>query len=176
MKRVLHWFRRDLRITDNSALHHACSEADEIVPVYILSTWKRYHPWTGPNRQEFLCGCLESLAKNLGHLGGRLVLRSGSPAEQLIKLAQETGAQGIYFNQNYSPYDVEIERQLRQTANGAGIEIRAFKDTVMSAPHELLNQSGQPFRVFTPYARSWHQREKPDPLPKVRKMKTPEAI
>jgi deoxyribodipyrimidine photo-lyase len=176
MKRVLHWFRRDLRVTDNTALHHACGEADEIIPVYMLSTWKRNHQWTGPNRQEFLCGCLASLAKNLGDLGGRLVLRSGSPAEELFKLAQETGAQGIYFNQNYGPSDVEIERHLRQVANGAGIEIRVFKDTVILAPDELLNRSGQPFRVFTPYARAWHQHKKPDPLPKPGKMKTPGAI
>jgi deoxyribodipyrimidine photo-lyase len=176
MKRVLHWFRRDLRVTDNTALHHACSEAGEVIPVYILSTWKRNHRWTGPNRQEFLCGCLESLAKNLEQLGSRLVLRSGSPPEELIKLAQETNAQCIYFNQNYGPYDVEIERQLRQVANCAGIEIRAFKDTVMLAPDELLNRSGQPFRVFTPYARAWHQHKKPDPLPRFRKIKTPELI
>jgi len=172
MKRVLHWFRRDLRITDNSALHHACSEAGEIIPVYILSTWKRNHRWTGPNRQEFLCGCLESLAKNLEHLGGRLILRSGSPAKELMKLAEETGAQSVYFNENYCPYDVEIERQLRQAANGAGIQIRTFRDTMILAPNEVLNQSGKPFRVFTPYARAWHQHEKADPLPKVRKMKT----
>jgi deoxyribodipyrimidine photo-lyase len=176
MKRVLHWFRRDLRVSDNTALLYACREADEIIPVYILSTWKRNHRWTGPNRQEFLCGCLESLGKNLEHLGSRLILRSGSPAQELIKLAQETGAQGVYFNQNYGPYDVEIERQLRQGANGAGIGIQAFKDTVIMAPDELLNRNGQPFRVFTPYARVWHQHKKPDPLPKVRKMKTPGAI
>jgi len=28
MKRVLHWFRRDLRVTDSTALHHACGGAD----------------------------------------------------------------------------------------------------------------------------------------------------
>ena len=156
MKRVLHWFRRDLRVTDNTALSYACREADEIIPVYLLSTWKRHHQWTGPNRQEFLCGCLESLAKNLEHIGGRLILRSGLPNEQLIKLAQETGAKAIYLNQNYSPYDVEIEHQLRQVVNAAGIKIRSFKDTVILAPSEVLNQSDEPFRVFTPYARAWH--------------------
>jgi len=176
MKRVLHWFRRDLRVTDNTALSYACREADEIIPVYLLSTWKRNHRWTGPNRQEFLCGCLESLAKNLEHIGGRLILRSGLPNEQLIKLAQETGAKAIYLNQNYSPYDVEIEHQLRQVVNAAGIKIRSFKDTVILAPSEVLNQSDEPFRVFTPYARAWHRHGKPDPLPKVRIMKTPSSI
>ena len=173
MKRVLHWFRRDLRISDNTSLHYACNQSDEIIPVYILSTWRRNHRWTGPNRQAFLCGCLESLAQNLERIGGRLILRSGTPVKELIQLAQETGAKAIYFNQNYGPHDVEVEKQLRQAANGAGIETLAFKDTVILAPNEVLNQSGLPFRAFTPYAKTWHQRKKPEPLPKVEKMKTP---
>jgi len=93
--------------------------------------------------------------------------------KELIQLAQETGAKAIYFNQNYGPHDVEVEKQLRQAANGAGIETLAFKDTVILAPNEVLNQSGLPFRAFTPYAKTWHQRKKPEPLPKVEKMKTP---
>jgi deoxyribodipyrimidine photo-lyase len=83
MRRVIHWFRRDLRVTDNTALWHACDQADEVIPVYILSTWKKRHPWTGPNRQEFLCGCLESLSKNLEAIGGCLILRAGDPVQEL---------------------------------------------------------------------------------------------
>jgi deoxyribodipyrimidine photolyase len=30
MKRVLHWFGRDLRITDNTPLYYASKDADEI--------------------------------------------------------------------------------------------------------------------------------------------------
>ena len=65
MKRVIHWFRRDLRISDNTALYYASQQADEVIPVYILSTWKRTHSWTGPNRQAFLCGCLSSLNRQI---------------------------------------------------------------------------------------------------------------
>jgi deoxyribodipyrimidine photo-lyase len=176
MKRVIHWFRQDLRISDNTALHQACSQADEVIPCYVLSTWKRNHQWTGPNRQEFLCGCLESLAKNLEQIGGRLVLRSGAPVNELIDLARECSAGAIYFNQNYSPYEVEIENQLRQAAKGAGIDVHAFKDAVILSPGEVLNQSGQPFRVFTPYAKAWLQQRKPEPLAKVGRLKTPGGL
>ncbi|MEA3145828.1 MAG: deoxyribodipyrimidine photo-lyase, partial [Verrucomicrobiota bacterium] len=47
MKRVIHWFRRDLRITDNTALTHAGRQSEEVIPVYILSDWKNEHRWTG---------------------------------------------------------------------------------------------------------------------------------
>ena len=110
--RVTHWFRRDLRITDNTALWHASRAGDEVIPVYILSSWKNHHPWTGPNRQEFLCGCLQSLSKNLEAIGGRLILRAGDPVQELEKLAQETGAEAIYFNRGTDPYSVEVQRRL----------------------------------------------------------------
>ena len=35
-KRVIHWFRNDLRLLDNPALHEA-SASDEVMPIYILA-------------------------------------------------------------------------------------------------------------------------------------------
>ncbi|MFZ4779906.1 MAG: deoxyribodipyrimidine photo-lyase, partial [Terrimicrobiaceae bacterium] len=37
MNRVLHWFRRDLRLTDNTALSAASRQAESVIPVYVLS-------------------------------------------------------------------------------------------------------------------------------------------
>ena len=68
-RRVVHWFRRDLRITDNTALNAALSRSEEIIPVYIKSHWRRHHGWTGPGRQRFLCGSLAALEGNLKALG-----------------------------------------------------------------------------------------------------------
>ncbi|MBV8815182.1 MAG: hypothetical protein JO271_11900 [Verrucomicrobia bacterium] len=51
------------------------------------------------------------MAKNLEPISGRLVLRSGPPVNELIDLARARSAEAIYFNQNYSPYEVEIENQ-----------------------------------------------------------------
>ncbi|MFN5867846.1 MAG: deoxyribodipyrimidine photo-lyase, partial [Akkermansiaceae bacterium] len=84
MSSVIHWFRRDLRIADNSALYHA-SKAGGVIPVYILSDWKKNHAWTGSNRQKFLCGCLESLSKNLETLDSTLIIREGNAISVLKK-------------------------------------------------------------------------------------------
>jgi deoxyribodipyrimidine photo-lyase len=173
MKRIIHWFRRDLRIKDNKALYAACQEADEVIPVYILSSWKRNHPWTGSNRQEFLCGCLVSLTKNLEEIGGRLILRSGSPVQELLRLAEETQADAIYFNENYSPHDREVEEQIQKAASAKNVRVQLFKDTVLLAPNEVLTKSGRPFRVFTAYARAWHWQKKPAPAPTVDRIRTP---
>jgi deoxyribodipyrimidine photo-lyase len=176
MKRIIHWFRRDLRISDNKSLDAACRDGDEVIPVYILSSWKRHHPWTGANRQEFLCGCLASLAKNLEEIGGRLILRSGSPVKELLELAKETQADAIYFSENYAPYDREIEERIQKAALAKGIRVQLFKDTVIVAPGEVLSHSGQPFRIFTAYARAWHRHKKPEASSKVSRIATPRQL
>jgi deoxyribodipyrimidine photo-lyase len=83
---VIHWFRRDLRIADNPALLNAASTGLSVVPVYIRSVWNSRHAWTGARRQEFLCGSLGSLAKNLETVGGRLIIREGDAVDALRKL------------------------------------------------------------------------------------------
>ena len=35
--KTIHWFRQDLRLTDNPALHQASSN-DQVLPVYILDS------------------------------------------------------------------------------------------------------------------------------------------
>ena len=106
---VIHWFRRDLRLTDNTALHHATKAAGQVIPVYVLSDWKNSHGWTGSNRQQFLCGSLASLAKNLEALGSRLIVRCGKAVAELERLLRETQAGAIYFNRDYDPHGREVE-------------------------------------------------------------------
>src|SRR5258708_7870872 len=109
MSTALHWFRRDLRLTDNTALAAAVAVHDHLIPVYLVSTWKGQHRWTGAPRQEFLCGCLASLAANLQAKGGRLIVRSGAADKVLPALAREVGAEAIYFNRDPDPFGREME-------------------------------------------------------------------
>jgi len=176
MRRVIHWFRRDLRVTDNTALWHASNKGDEIIPVYILSRWKSHHPWTGPNRQEFLCGCLESLSENLEAVGGRLILRAGAPVQELEKLVRETHAAAIYFNRGTDSYSVKVQQQLEILSEKLQIEVFGYKDTTIFEPNEVLTKEGHPFRVFTPFAKEWHQQEKPSLSPKIRTLLTPSTV
>ncbi len=152
---VIHWFRRDLRLTDNTALHHAAQDSAQVVPVYVLSDWKKEHGWTGPNRQQFLCGCLESLSKNLEALDSRLILRCGQADAELENLIVETQAKAVYFNRDYDPYGRAMEKKVKAVCERLGIACHSFKDRVLHEAEEVLTGSGGPYRVFTPYSRNW---------------------
>jgi deoxyribodipyrimidine photo-lyase len=176
MATAIHWFRRDLRILDNTALCQAARVADVVVPAYVLSTWQGDHAWTGPKRQQFLCGCLESLDQNLRTLEGRLIVRSGPPLEALRALVEETGATAIFFNRDPDPHGKEVEQDLQRACESWGVECHGWHDVTLHRPDEVLTQGGDPYRVFTPYSRNWDSQEKPLPLPKPGALHTPPRL
>lgn len=176
MSTAIHWFRRDLRITDNTALAAAVAAHDHVVPVYIVSEWKTEHHWCGAPRQAFLCGCLESLAKNLEAKGGRLIIRCGRADEALEQLAKQTGAEAIYFNRDPDPFGRTMEQRVAKMAENLGIRVHAHKDIALHEREELLTGSGSPFKVFTPYARAWLKLDKPAPGRALSRISTPPHI
>ena len=171
--RVIHWFRRDLRLTDNTALLAAHRAASEVIPLYILSDWENTHTWTGAKRQQFLSECLESLANNLDYLGGKLIIRQGEAVEQLLKLAEESGAEAIYLNQDVDPFGQGIEAELKKKAP---IPVFSYQDSVLHGVAEVLKGDGSPYRVYTPFSKRWLPLPKTNPAGRIENIKTPDGI
>jgi deoxyribodipyrimidine photo-lyase len=176
MKRAIHWFRRDLRITDNTALAACTKEAEEVVPVYVVSDWQGRHRWTGPHRQEFLAQSLAALDRNVAALGGRLIIRRGDAVEELGRLAEETGAEAIFFNRDPDPFGRAVEERLAQRAAADRRTVRDFSDACLHERSEVLTGAGEPFRVFTPYAKAWAKLPQTPPSSKLRALRTPSDV
>ena len=174
--RVIHWFRRDLRLTDNSALHAATQAAGEVVTVYVVSNWKGRHAWTGPPRQAFLCGCLASLEKNVAAVGGQLIFRQGKAVAELERLIRETKAEAVFYNKDPDPFGQQVETELGQGAAKLGVKIHAFKDAVLHERAEVLTGADKPYRVFTPYRRNWETMPKAPVLPAVSRLNSPAGL
>lgn len=175
-KCVIHWFRRDLRIADNTALHAAARRGMPVVPVYIASDWRKNHAWTGAIRQQFLCGSLESLARNLETIGGILIFRRGDAIEELRKLIRETGASALHFNADPDPFGKAMENKVLGMCRELGVECEISHDVSLHGPTEVLTQASEPYKVYTPYSRNWLQREKPRPVSKPSDLATPREI
>jgi deoxyribodipyrimidine photo-lyase len=173
---VIHWFRRDLRIKDNTSLLMAAKMGRPVIPVYIASEWEKSHSWTGPNRQQFLIGCLESLAKNLTTITGRLIIRRGPAVRELKRLALETKAAAIFFNSDPDPFGKATEAEVRKMCAELGIECHAHLDASLHGPTEVLTQSELPYRVYTPFSRNWLGLEKHRPQGKPSALDTPSGI
>ena len=176
MSIAIHWFRRDLRLTDNTALNAALAAHAQVVPVYIASDWKGTHHWCGAARQGFLCGSLQSLHRNLEAKGGRLIVRGSRADLALERLARETGASAIYFNRDPDPFGRGMEQRIETMAKKAGIAVCSFKDAAAHERDEVLTGEGRPFRVFTPYARAWSKLSEPPVGKTVARIAVPDGV
>lgn len=176
MTTAIHWFRRDLRLTDNTALNRAAAAHDQVVPIYIPSTWKGRHHWCGAARQAFLSGCLQELDRNLRAKDSRLIVRSGDPVEVLETLAKEVKADAIYFNRDPDPHGRRTEEAVARMAERIGLAAHACKDHALHERDELLTGNGSPYRVFTPYARAWAKLEKAAPGRSLKRLDIPRSL
>ncbi|MBN8249541.1 MAG: deoxyribodipyrimidine photo-lyase, partial [Verrucomicrobia bacterium] len=167
MHTVLHWFRRDLRVSDNTALHEAATRGECVVPVFVWDDAILRAPDTGAARVAFLLRSLEALARNLEALGHRLIVRHGTPEVELVRLAREVSAAAVFTNRDYEPYAVSRDRKVASALYAAGIHFESFRDSVIREGRDLLTKAGEPYTVFTPYSRAWRALPVPPPVPRV---------
>jgi len=144
------WFRLDLRLSDNPALHAAAALGGAVIPLYIWSPDEE-RPWQpGGATKWWLHHSLEELAARLEKLGSPLVLRSGSSDQVLEDVARECGADAIYWNRRYEPHlarrDDSVERKLSGRWN-----VATFNSALLREPDTIATKQGTPFQVFTPY-------------------------
>ena len=168
MKIALHWFRCDLRLSDNTALHAAHAWADVVIPLFIFDPRILTAPDTGAPIVGFMLECLASLQKNIEASGGKLIFRHGNVEEQMRSLLRETGAQALFFNHDYEPAARRRDAAVEKLARSLGVEVRSFKDGVLCDPDEVLKPDGQPYRVFTAYSRAWRLQPQAGVLPAVK--------
>ena len=166
--RVVHWFRNDLRLHDNAALA-AAARSDELVALFVLdpTLLERHH--VSPPRRRFLAECLASLAANLAHHGSRLIVRVGEPRSEIARLLDETRADRLTFNRDYTPYARRRDAAVRAVAQGRGVVVDEHKDRVVFEHDEIRTRSGGGFVVFTPYRNAWLARYREAP-PKPRRV------
>jgi deoxyribodipyrimidine photo-lyase len=169
----IHWYRRDLRMADHKILRAASQACAAVCPVYVVATRRQPQAWTGPNRQQFLCDSLAALAADLPTIGGRLIVRHGAPVEVLRQLISETGAQAVYFQTDPDPHGHAVEMAVAGLCRELGVAVHAMHDVSLHAPEAVLTGAGNPYRVFTPYARNWLAAAKEAPVPTVGALHTP---
>ncbi|MCS7080405.1 MAG: DNA photolyase family protein [Chloracidobacterium sp.] len=174
-KRIIHWFRRDLRLDDNTALLAAYAATDAVVPVFIFDDAILRRPDTGANRVAFLLDSLRALDADLRARGGRLIIRRGRPEDELARLVVETGAVAVYFNQDVEPF--ALARDARVKARLAGLcAVEGFEDGGLTAPNAIKTKAGAPYTVFTPYKNAVLNQTIPRPRPAPAILKTPADI
>jgi deoxyribodipyrimidine photo-lyase len=147
MNPIIVWFRQDLRLADNPALHAAVQTGRPVVPLFILHEASDGRPWGAASRW-WLDKSLKALDADLRHRGSRLVLRQGDPAMIVPGLAEELGAE-VVWNRLYGP-----AATVRDTDLKAELGARSFNASLLVEPWTVKTGEGRPYGVFTPFWRA----------------------
>lgn len=157
------WIRRSLRTCDNTALVEASKQHEEVIPFYVVDDEYFENAELGYPRVRFWHDSLSELKELLQEEGNDLIVRKGKPVEQLERIIEETGADSVYFNRDYSPYSKKRDQKAEELCEDLEVEVESFKDIVMFEKEEILTNSGSPYKVYSYYRDKWFDRDKPRP-------------
>jgi deoxyribodipyrimidine photo-lyase len=159
---VIVWFRQDLRLADNPALDAAVASGRPVVPVFVLEDEAR-RPLGGAGRW-WLHQSLAQLQADLVLRGSRLVILRGEMVTVLSTLAQETGAQAVYWNRCYEPEARRADQQISSALEHAGVSGHVHKAALLREPGAVITAQGGPYQVFTPFYKTFLKGLDPGPL------------
>ena len=140
------WIRRDLRLTDNLALHSAL-EAGSVIPVFILDP---AFSTLSTRRNNFLYEGLHALDQELRNRNSYLVLRKGKPLEELRRLFEETHADTIFAEEDFTPLARERDALIARI-----LPLQLVHGQTVHHPKQVLKPDGRPYTVYTPYSKTW---------------------
>jgi deoxyribodipyrimidine photo-lyase len=168
---IIIWFRQDLRLSDNPALHEAYDAGHPIIPLYILDD-KNAEEWKmGAASRVWLHHALDALNKDLSE---HLVIEKGDATEIIPDLINKTGAQGIYWNRCYEPWRIKRDENIKSFIkdNMDDVEVKSFQGSLLWEPWTISTQGGTPYKVFTPfYKKGCLQSDDPrKPLPRPERL------
>jgi deoxyribodipyrimidine photo-lyase len=163
LRNSLVWFRRDLRVDDHAALHHALLSSHRVHAVFVFDTALLADLPPDDRRVQFIHACVHELDTRLRELGGYLIVKHGRAAQEIPRLAAELDAESVFVNRDYEPATIARDRAVADSLRAAGRSLQSFKDQVIFEQDEVLTQAGGPFSVFTPYKNAWLKRLQAEP-------------
>ena len=144
---AIHWFRQDLRLSDNPALDSA-AQYETLIPIYILDE---------VNSGEFKMGAAskwwlhQSLTKLNESLDGKLLVYQGNPHEILNKLIEEQEVSYVTWNRCYEPWRIDRDKEIKRNFEDNNVAVESFSASLLWEPWTISKDDGTPYRVFTPF-------------------------
>jgi deoxyribodipyrimidine photo-lyase len=149
-------FRRDLRLEDNTGLLTACEEFEQVIPVFCFDPRQAdetSNDYFSDNAYRFMCDSLLELDDHLKKRDSKLHVYQGRPDALIERLADDREIDAVYCNADYTPFSRKRDGQMRQACDDANTAFQAFPDVAVTEPGSVLTNSGDPYKVYTPFAK-----------------------
>ncbi|MFD1020004.1 cryptochrome/photolyase family protein [Thalassobacillus hwangdonensis] len=156
------WFRKDLRLNDQTALSQALQtldKNDQILAVFHI------HPALTENfsiRHDYFFQTLRTFVEACNKAGMPVHFINGSLEEGFTHLTSEVeDLEAIYFNEDEVGYGKKRDEEAMKWLDDHEVPYRTFIDHHIHGAGEIKKADGDPYLVFTPYFKKWKTRKKP---------------
>jgi deoxyribodipyrimidine photo-lyase len=143
------WFRRDLRLGDHPALAAAADDTD-VLACFVLDP--RLEKSSGARRLQFLGDSLRALSDDLG---GRLLVVRGRPEARIPLIVKEIDASAVHITEDFAPFGRRRDELVRAALGS--VPLVATGSPYLVSPGRVTKPDGDPYRVFTPFLRTWRE-------------------
>ncbi|NLD01588.1 MAG: deoxyribodipyrimidine photo-lyase, partial [Gammaproteobacteria bacterium] len=154
------WFRNDLRISDNSALH-AALQAGPTVAVFLLSPGQWLAHDDAACKIDFILRNLVELEKSLATLNVPLLIRTADQWQQapevLLELCQQLNISAVHVNTEYGIHESQRDMAVGADLVDQGVLFHSHLDRILFKPGTVLTQSGTYFKVFSQFRKICYQ-------------------
>ena len=163
MSPTVAWLRRDLRLADNPALLTAAQESNnaKVCVAVVLDDTLLSRASRRADRY------LTSLTSLNADLGGRLTVLDGPADIAIPRLCRELGADSVYVSSEPTPYGRRRDERVDRALQAQDGTMLAVGSPYAVGPGSIATQSNTPYKVFTPFSRSWRDFGWPRPAPRV---------
>jgi deoxyribodipyrimidine photo-lyase len=158
---TLHWFRTDLRLNDNTALHHASlmAKRGNLASLFVVSPaeWKAHD--TAPIKVDFWMRQLTQLKKDLDTLGIPLIVKHANSKTEVIEAVREACIElcvkTLTHNIEYEVNEGIRDSKVKEALEKLDISVVATHDQCVLPPGTCLTKEGKVYTVYTPFKNTW---------------------
>ena len=149
------WFRRDLRINDNTALYNSLINGKNIQPIFIFDDNIAEELPYNDARITFIYQQLNNINVELKKHGSSLKIFYGDPYKIFTEILYNNRVNNVYINRDYEPYALERDSSIFELLKDFGGQLKSYKDQVIFEQNEVVKKDGLPYTVFTPFKNKW---------------------
>ena len=152
------WFRRDLRLDDNTGLYFALKSPYPVLPVFIFDPEILDKLSDKQDRRvAYIFRTLEEIDSTLQKNGSSLFVLHDLVENAFAKILDEYDVKQVFINHDYEPYALERDTKISKLLKDRGVAFNTFKDQVIFERSEIMKTDGLPYTVFTPYSNKWKE-------------------
>lgn len=146
---AIHWFRQDLRLSDNPSLTLAANYGNAL-PIYIFDNKNAGDHAMGAASQWWLHHSLASLSHSLS---GNLSLYRDNPIDVFNDIVANFDVKAVYWNRCYEPWRIERDSKIKEYLKTKNIKVESTNGSVLWEPWTIKKDNGEHYKVFTPFYR-----------------------